>query len=265
LICVSELDRFLVHHLPNKYVNVLGVRREVLNEQIEAIIAIEKNLRPRGQFIPVESKLPDRAWSKLYYEGDRPEILTCVPLAARSVLSVGCGSGALEQSLISRGCRVVGWPLDSVIGAWAEKKGVEIRYGNTRTVQQQLGGERFDCLLLLDILHLNSEPISFLSSFARLLAPGGVMVISTPNFHLLRIVLRELFRLRHLGLLGGFSASGVQLTSERAIRKWLDVSKLRFEKCVKVVPRRSRFLRRWGAKVWGEVFAEELLIVGKSL
>ena len=81
--------------------------------------------------------------------------------------------GATERQLVEQGIRVVGIPIDSVIGSSAEQHGIEIVYGDFKAARRSLQAERFDCILLINVLHLVPDPAGVLSSYTELLAPGA--------------------------------------------------------------------------------------------
>ena len=85
---------------------------------------------------------------------------------ARSVLSIGCGSGTTEFRLAESGLRVVAVPLDPIICSSAAARGVKMVYGQFRAARETLRDERFDCLLYLNVLHLDRDPAGVLSLFS---------------------------------------------------------------------------------------------------
>jgi 2-polyprenyl-3-methyl-5-hydroxy-6-metoxy-1,4-benzoquinol methylase len=82
-----------------------------------------------------------------------------------SLLDYGCGSGAFVQFLWKAGYRhSVGY--DSYNPAFAEER--------------LLGGQ-YDCVLSQDVLEHVEDPWTLLGVLRRLLAPGGLLAIGTPN------------------------------------------------------------------------------------
>src|SRR5262249_3248344 len=156
----SHLSNFIVHHLPNKYVRTnLGITEEELRRQIDFLLKIGRGATRPTSFFASCGKMPSAWYGKGYYEPIREEVISAIPREARSVLSIGCGWGAVEGWLAEKGVRVVAVPLDPVISGAAEARGVEIVNGDFEMVRDSLATERFDCLLLLNILHLIRDPV----------------------------------------------------------------------------------------------------------
>ena len=51
-------------------------------------------------------------------------------------------------------------PIDPVIGACAQARGVEVVCGDLPAAIEKLGERRFDCVLLSNVLHLVREPVN---------------------------------------------------------------------------------------------------------
>ena len=127
-----------------------------------------------------------RQWRAHSYENARPEIQRLVPTDARRILDLGCSSGALGAALKDRGpCEVVGIELDPVYAAEAEGRLDRVVRGDLDVLASSdealddLG--RFDCLVCGDVLEHLRDPWLVLARFARVLEPGGTVVVSVPN------------------------------------------------------------------------------------
>jgi 2-polyprenyl-6-hydroxyphenyl methylase/3-demethylubiquinone-9 3-methyltransferase len=105
------------------------------------------------------------------------------PLAGRNALDVGCGAGLLAEPLARLGARVTG--VDAApenIGAaraHAAAAGLDIDYlpGGI----EDLAGRRFDLVTSMEVIEHVADPGAFVAGLAEALAPGGLMVLSTPN------------------------------------------------------------------------------------
>jgi 2-polyprenyl-3-methyl-5-hydroxy-6-metoxy-1,4-benzoquinol methylase len=266
LVCVSHLDDFTVRHLPaNKWEERPYRAAAEFHRQIQALMALPGNSRPRELLFQPETKLVIGRWSKDYYEPCRHDLLGHLPSDARSVLSIGCGYGSTEEELVKKGIRVAGIPMDSVIASCAEAKGVEIVYGDFKTVREKLAGERFDCILFSNVLHLVRDPHSVLSSFAELLATKGVVIASVPNLVHLPTMLRRLLRHSHYKDIGTYERAGLHAANERMVRRWFEQSRLMIEKWVRVVPQEYRSAERWTFGLANSLWAEEFIAIGKRL
>ena len=148
VICISEIRDFLIHHMPNRYVNHIGISFELLEEQLQTLFAIRDGRHPVTELCNVEPKVLQNQWSKSFYEPTRTDLVDLVPESAQSVLSIGCGCGATEEALIRLGRSVTALPLDSVIGSVAERRGVEVIYASLDDGLQLLERRQFDVILV---------------------------------------------------------------------------------------------------------------------
>jgi len=264
-VCISHLDDFLVHHLPNKYVGTrYGVGDPELRRQVRALLKIGQNGQHPVSLFETETRLKGCRYSKDYYEPASPEVLSAIPEGARNLLSIGCGWGATEAWLAERGRRVVAVPLDLVIPGGAEAQGVEMVHGDFLAVQKKLSGERFDCLLLLNVLHLVPDPASVLRSFGALLAARSLVIISVPNLGRLRMLLKGIRRSGHPKRLASYEQTGVHATSRGTLRKWLRTGGMEVEKTINVC-RRSRAADVLTLGVVDHLLSPEFLVVASKL
>ena len=115
----------------------------------------------------------------LHWGGD---VETVRPLAGKSALDVGCGAGLLCEPLARLGAAVTGVdaaPANAVAAArHAQGSGLAITYlaGELSAVEGQ-----FDLVTCLEVLEHVADKAAFVAQLARHLAPGGLMVLSTPN------------------------------------------------------------------------------------
>jgi SAM-dependent methyltransferase len=234
MICISHLEEFLIPHMTNKYVGKGILSGEEFRGQVERLLQVSTNGKPKNTLFPVETKLYHEHWSKEYYEPCQEHLIALVPSSALKVLSVGCGWGATEQELIEKGKKVKALPIDSIIAVTAETRGIEIVYGDLKAATEELDGESFDCILFSNILHLVRDPVEFLSQFTRFLSPMGSVVISVPNLSWSRRISRS-FRLpEHAAFPRGYDMSGMHATTEGLVRQWvqqagLKVSQVEYE------------------------------------
>lgn len=129
-----------------------------------------------------------------HFDGDG---MSFAPLAGRTALDVGCGAGLLAEPLARLGARVTG--LDAApenIGAaraHAAAVGLDIDY--VAGGIEDLPGRSFDLVTSMEVIEHVSDPGAFIAGLADALAPGGLLVLSTPNrtalSHLAMITLGE--------------------------------------------------------------------------
>ena len=107
-------------------------------------------------------------------------------LAGLQVLDVGCGGGILSESMARRGALVTGIDLsEAALEAGrrhADEQGVELDY-RLISVEQlaEEAAESFDLVTCLEMLEHVPDPESVIRACARLVKPGGHVVLSTIN------------------------------------------------------------------------------------
>ena len=119
------------------------------------------------------------------YIGARPDVAKLVPHRCSKILDVGCATGALGGHLKQArpGLHVCGIELDTEMAAVAREHLDQVVEGDMMDVLQRnvLGSERFDCVVLADILEHLSDPWTALRLIRDRLQPSGVIVASLPN------------------------------------------------------------------------------------
>jgi 2-polyprenyl-3-methyl-5-hydroxy-6-metoxy-1,4-benzoquinol methylase len=232
MICISHMDDFLVPHLSNQYAGTSAQPAEDFYAQLQALASVGQNGKPKTVLFPIETNLYHRHWSKSYYEPLQEQTLALIPEGVRTALSVGCGWGATEKVLLDKGLRVKAVPLDSVIAASARLKGIEIVYGNLETARKQLEHERFDCVLMTNVLHLVPDPVGLLARYSELLTQEGCVVASVPNLPLLRRIARRIRLRGHATNPVNYRVSGMHRTTGRIVRRWFQQAGLKVKTLV---------------------------------
>ena len=105
------------------------------------------------------------------------------PLAGRTALDVGCGAGLLCEPLARLGAGVTGIDAapENVAAARAHAAGQGLTIDYRAGELAQLTGHRFDLVTCLEVIEHVADPASFVAGLAGALAPGGLMILSTPN------------------------------------------------------------------------------------
>ena len=104
------------------------------------------------------------------------------PLEGKSALDVGCGAGLLAEPLARLGARVTAIDaapeVIAVARDHAASMGLEIDY-RVAAVEETEG--QFDLVTSMEVIEHVADPAAFVKSLARRLAPGGLLILSTPN------------------------------------------------------------------------------------
>jgi 2-polyprenyl-6-hydroxyphenyl methylase/3-demethylubiquinone-9 3-methyltransferase len=104
------------------------------------------------------------------------------PLEGKSALDVGCGAGLLAEPLARLGATVTAIDaapeLIDIARAHAAGTGLAVDY-RAMGVEELTG--TFDLVTAMEVVEHVADPKAFLASLAARLAPGGLMILSTPN------------------------------------------------------------------------------------
>lgn len=99
----------------------------------------------------------------------------------RSVLDIGCGDGDLAAELAKGGARVVGIDVSqSIIAAARERAArdrIDATFGVASAQSLPFGPERFDVVVAVTILCFVEDAAPVFREMARVLRPGGLLVI----------------------------------------------------------------------------------------
>jgi 2-polyprenyl-3-methyl-5-hydroxy-6-metoxy-1,4-benzoquinol methylase len=186
-------------------------------------------------------------------------VVGLVPRGAR-VLELGCASGYMAEVLKNRlGCTVTGVELSSEDTELARAHCVRVVMGDVETLdfEAEFAGERFDALILADVLEHLRDPSALLRRIRPLLAEGAAVLASIPNVAHGSVRLALLggeFRYREGGLLDRthlrfftresiqdlFEASGYSIT--QWLRRRLGIEQSEVAPPARAVP---EGVRRW--------------------
>ena len=104
------------------------------------------------------------------------------PLEGKSALDVGCGAGLLAEPLARLGAQVTAIDaapeLIDVARDHSNRQGLSIDY--RAAAVENIDG-RFDLITSLEVIEHVADPQAFVEALAKRLAPGGLLILSTPN------------------------------------------------------------------------------------
>lgn len=109
------------------------------------------------------------------------------PLEGLKLLDIGCGGGLVSEPMARLGADVTGVDAGEAniktAMVHAEEVGLTIdyRHGTAEQLLEDGGPEQFDVVLNLEVVEHVADPDAFLRDCARLVKPGGMMIVGTIN------------------------------------------------------------------------------------
>ncbi len=129
----------------------------------------------------------------------------------KKVLEVGCATGYVSKELKKAGCSITGIEIDPEAAKQAETHCDKVLTGDIETdIDFSEVGEKFDVILMGDVLEHLKDPESILKELRKMLQPFGYILVTLPNV--------AFYKMRWDLLLGRFEYSDFGLLDRTHLR-----------------------------------------------
>lgn len=124
------------------------------------------------------------------------EVASLSAFEGKTLLDIGCGGGLLSEPMARQGFKVLGVDASekNIAVASAHSSGLKLPLTYRATSAEALALEdvRFDLILNMEVIEHVGDLSAFLGACAKLLAPGGLMIVATLNRTLKSMALAKL-------------------------------------------------------------------------
>ena len=264
VICISQFDEFLIHHMPNQYIGKMGLAIDDVRKQINALHEIEQGKRSSRQLLKKRPYSNISPWQKSYYEIEDLNILSAIPGNAKKILSIGSGWGSLEKALNKRGCNVECVPLDSVISVGLELEGIEIYEPDIDMTMEAIKNKQYDCIILSQLLHFIEDPQELLKRLSGCLQENGKIVVTIPNMNHVKIKYQAILGRDACTKEGKARSNGCQVMTLGLIRKWYKESGIVLTKCAFRSDGRYRKYDDMSLGIFKNILSSDIFIEGRK-
>jgi len=154
-----------------------------------------------------------------------PVILRVVDsINPRRVLDLGCGNGVLAKKLGDRGYEVVGieHSTSAIKEAQEMYPGIDFRVCGVYDDPESADLGKFDLVVSEEVVEHLYYPDELLKFSAKVLSPGGKLIISTPYYGYLRNILLAVFNRWDHHLTPLWTHGHIKLFSHATMRKLLE-------------------------------------------
>lgn len=142
------------------------------------------------------------------------------------MLDIGAGSGVMGSEL-----KLLGFGEISAVEIDERARNhIHSKYKKVTASLSEYQGQKFDLILLLDVLEHTSDPHGFLKEISSLLAPGGTLLISVPNIAHWSIRFSLLFGFFHYTERGILDKTHLQFFTRSRFHRVIALSGLSIEK-----------------------------------
>lgn len=162
------------------------LRRCVECGQLLSSASEAQYLRSLGRFDTVAGTLPDTKSLSRHEQNSTRRLKKIVAIAGRpptsmKLLDVGCSSGAFLATACRLGFPAMGVEPSAEAAQSARNAGLMVFTGYLD--QARFPDASFDAITLIEIVEHLRDARALLQECARILKPGGVVLVTTPNAH----------------------------------------------------------------------------------
>jgi SAM-dependent methyltransferase len=178
------------------------------DEEVSELVSLYEQLSDSAYEETSDSRRLQMQWLLDYGGKAHPQ--------ARTLLEIGSGSGLLIAEAKKRGLEAIGIePSRALVEAAKRLNSVDLLQGIFP--HPGVEGKQFDLIYVVDVIEHVSDPVGLLASLEKILAPGGAMVVVTPDMASLmaRTLKHRWWHLR-LAHVGYFSRRSMDKAAERA-------------------------------------------------
>ena len=148
-------------------------------------MTLNKDLAPF--YNRVYKKGEKRHYTSLLFSGHKQPLAKEMVLAAVSwrgkrVLDAGCGTGRMAYLIARRGAREVlgaDYSQEAIAAAQGKYRAPNLSY---RCADIAALGGKYDAIVMLGTIEHLDRPLAILRRLARILAPGGSLIVTCPNW-----------------------------------------------------------------------------------
>ena len=153
-------------------------------------------MAPLHAFTPIRVDYILATIERFWPKKARPAATASRPLTGLRILDIGCGGGLLAEPMAQLGATVTGIDVAdaAIVAAEAHAKttGLSINYQTMTAEELAASGVVFDVIYASEVIeHVANRPI-FIDAIARMLAPNGVVIITTINRSLPALIFAKL-------------------------------------------------------------------------
>ncbi len=270
LICISRINDFLLHHLPDLYYKYMGrsnlhiLKNIDMQIEIDALCKAKHDPTYKMELISPMTKFETRYWDKLFYNQPHQEcIVELVPDNTSRILSVGCGDGKIEKILMGKGHEVVGIPLNLIIGSLAENKGIPLTLPDFNRALDGLSDQKFDYILFIDLLHHLEDPEKIISRFLPLLNNNGCIILSVTNFKCISLLNKKYFRQYSYFInkhRKSFNINGIHYTHVGMLKRWHKYCGMRIIARDGIFSKKLAKINKWTFGIFFSLLCTDIII-----